>query len=42
MGDVIAPGGWLYVGHSERVQGSADLFALETTTTYKRLDEAAR
>lgn len=36
--EVLPPGGWLYVGHSERISGpAAALFAAEGVTTYRRL-----
>jgi chemotaxis protein methyltransferase CheR len=34
---VCAPGGVLYVGHSERISGT-DRFRLEAATTYRRLE----
>ncbi|HEY8579192.1 MAG TPA: CheR family methyltransferase, partial [Beijerinckiaceae bacterium] len=34
---VIEPGGWLYIGHSERLSGPAESgFSAAGTTTYKR------
>lgn len=41
--DTMAPGGWLYVGHSERLAGpAASLFTLEGTTAYRFTGEASR
>jgi chemotaxis protein methyltransferase CheR len=36
MAPLLTPGGRLYVGHSERIQGADDLFSLEGPTTYGR------
>jgi chemotaxis protein methyltransferase CheR len=39
----MEPGGWLYIGHSERLAGpAAALFSLEGTTAYRFTGEAAR
>jgi chemotaxis methyl-accepting protein methylase len=40
MAPLLAPGGRLYVGHSERVQGADELLGYEGPTTYRRLPGA--
>lgn len=40
MAEQLAPGGYLYVGHSERIAGAENRFRLDGATTY-RLTEAA-
>lgn len=35
--DVLAPGGWLYIGHSENLHGISDRFELQGKTIYRRV-----
>ena len=38
ISSLLRPGGYLYLGHSERMVGPAEaLFRLEGTTTYRKL-----
>ena len=36
MADILKPGGWLYIGHSENLHGISDRFKLIGRTTYQR------
>ncbi len=37
MADIIKPGGWLYIGHSENLHGITDRFELQGRTVYRRV-----
>ena len=37
LADMLAPGGWLYIGHSENLHGITDRFQLMGRTIYRRL-----
>lgn len=37
MAEVIKPGGWLYIGHSENMHGICDRFELVGRTIYRRI-----
>lgn len=37
FGDLLVPGGWLYVGHSETLLGQQDRFQLRGRTIYQRV-----
>lgn len=37
MADMLAPGGWLYIGHSENLNGITDRFEIAGRTTYRRI-----
>jgi chemotaxis protein methyltransferase CheR len=37
LADMLAPGGWLYIGHSENLLGISDRFQLMGRTIYRRI-----
>lgn len=39
MADLLVPGGWLYIGHSESLFGVTDRFKLIGRTIYRKLDK---